>query len=480
MVDRSGYWKNNLSREAIYRSFPELLFTDVLVIGGGSSGITAAIAAAHRGCGVVLADRMDRVGKKLLATGNGRCNLSNTRLSSDRYGGANVSLGFLVIEKYNLDFTLEFFRKIGLHTAVESGGRIYPRSFQASSVLDVLRAESSRMGVLELCSHDAVSVEKQDGGFTTRFESGASVQSRKVIIATGGKAAPHFGSNGGGYTLATRLGHRLTPLFPALVQIKLETAGIKGLKGVRLNGSASMLGRDGSVITCETGEFQFTEYGISGVPALNLSKYVYLFGANAKPRRRREEIDRPETSGIELGEIELGGNNLVLSLDLFPEFGNEQITSLFRERRTHLATYPIDFFFTGLVNKKLTPLLFSSSDIVRSNRTIGSMRDQEIAALSKVSKDWRLRINGTMSYSSAQTSYGGLALEDFNIPSLESKIVSGLYAAGEILDITGDCGGYNLQWAWSSGYAAGDAAGEAVSAATGATNGAAAGDAAGA
>lgn len=544
--------------------------TDVLVIGGGPAGMTAAIAAARSGARAMVAERMDRVGMKLLATGSGRCNLSNTSIEAERYHGSGAGAAFDILAAYGSEFAADFFGGLGVLTAAEGGGRVYPKTRMASTVLDALRAELAHLGVRELVGREAVSIDARGGRFRVGFSPGGHVAARKVIVAAGGMASAFFGSDGSGYALLERLGHRLAAPAPALVQVRLRAGGIKGLKGLRANARASLareraggagscwsggadgcrdnggggkldgdagagavggltggdIGRDGAagtpeaviaaacapataavaaaaayaatacaaavapaaaraaapdavadVLYEEIGEVLFTDYGISGIPILNLSGHLapHISTAAANGGRAapaggpgsRAAGRQPSAAPLPAG--------FALYLDLFPELGAGELLALLRGRISERGGYSLEQILSGWINKRFVrPIVASAGAMERDARAAipdpfaaarapaSSLGGRAVELVARALKSWRHEIVGVMGFDSAQVTYGGLLMDDFHAGALESKLVPGLYAAGEILDVAGDCGGYNLQWAWASGYAAGRSAAAAI------------------
>ena len=416
--------------------------------------MTAAIAAARKGASVCVCDRMDRVGKKLLATGNGRCNLSNKDLYQgqsppEQYISNNLDVAASILSQYDWRFTLRFFESLGLFTATEENTRIYPRTYQASSVLDALRAEMAVLDVVERCSAEALEILRTEAGFTTKIAesvpTGAGsaakapgktrfdcIQSEKVILAAGGCAFPSLGSNGSGYALLKKYGHRLITPTPGLVQLRLEPDGARGLKGVRIDAKITLTRNDGTNLYQETGELIFSDSGVSGIPVLNASLRLPPLLEKKQP--------------------------CWLKIDLLPEYNNNIILEIFNNRRLAHANRPMESLLSGLLHKKLTFPVLRSAQIAHAHRNIGGLSDQELHRLLPILKGWRHKINGTAGFDQAQITKGGLSLGEFDRATLESQKIPGVFAAGEILDVAAFCGGYNLQWAWASGFLAGSAA----------------------
>ncbi|MGV8148789.1 MAG: NAD(P)/FAD-dependent oxidoreductase [Alkaliphilus sp.] len=416
---------------------------DVAVIGGGASGLVAAICAARKGATVVIIERLNRVGKKILATGNGRCNFSNLKLDINRFHGENVKFAESALEKFNLEKTLDFFGKLGIAYQVEDLGKIYPKSEQATSVLDVLRYELQRLNIEERCGLEVAKITQEHDKGTFCLSCFASPQKNmtnetspchaviiadKIILATGGKASPNLGSNGSGYSLARAFKHKIVLTFPVIVQLNLKERFVKQLKGVKFKGKASIVvGRE--ILRTDKGEILFTDYGISGPPILQLS------------RKAGEQLQNNKQPWIEL--------------DLFPDLSYSEMRKLIKKRISFQEKKPIDCNFIGLIHKRLIPVILKEAKIKDANMISRKTNDNQINSIVKVLKQWRFEVVGTQPWKSAQVTAGGVAVKDINPKTMESKLVKGLFFAGEIIDIDGDCGGFNLQWAWSSGYVAG-------------------------
>ncbi|WP_105615929.1 BaiN/RdsA family NAD(P)/FAD-dependent oxidoreductase [Vallitalea okinawensis] len=398
----------------------------VIVVGGGASGLMAAIIAAREGASVVLLEKLSRVGKKILATGNGRCNISNRFADSQYYHGKNKKFILSAFNQFTVDKTINFFEEIGVHIKEESSGKLYPYSDQASSVLDLLRYELGRLQIEEICDAEVTKINRNKKGFKISTKDNKTFYSDKVIVAVGGKAAPNLGTNGA-YDLVERLGHHKTNIFPALVQIRLEADFLKALKGVKLIGCCRVLS-NGKCLREEQGEILFTDYGISGPPILQLSRKV------------GESIDKKESTH--------------LSVDMIPEYTHEELRDLLLFRYHNMPNKTVEESLQGLMNKRLCRVLVKVANIDLQKKC-SELSKKERERLIKVIKELTLKATGTQSWMNAQVTAGGILTNEVNPSTLESKYVKGLYLTGEILDIDGDCGGFNLQWAWSSGYVAG-------------------------
>lgn len=400
----------------------------VIVIGGGASGITAGIVARRNGAEVVILEQMNRVGKKILATGNGRCNLTNENIDISRYHGKSPRFALNALKQFDAEQAVQFFEYMGISCKSEDGGKVYPWSDQASSVLDVLRYEIERLGIEERVEAGVKSIHPGKKGFKVVLRDGEELKGDSIIVAAGGKAAPNLGSNGSGYGLVIPLGHKLVEPFPALVQLKLSAPFLKALKGVKFIGTAAV-GIDHKEIRREMGEVLFTDYGISGPPIFQLSRKA--------------------------GEQLQSGRRPWIEVDMFPGHSREELSDLLRIKLGYQPQKPLDFSFVGLINKRLIPVILKEAGIEDIKKQCQSIKTNEFENIIAILKSWRFEVTGTNSWPDAQVTAGGIDVNDIDPGTMESKLVPGLYFAGEIIDIDGDCGGFNLQWAWASGYVAG-------------------------
>jgi len=404
--------------------------SELIVVGGGASGLMAAVSAARSGVRPLILERMDRVGRKLLATGNGRCNLTNLRADPGKYHGADPAFVKPSLDRFGARDTLRFFEELGLTWKTEDNGRVFPRTDQASTVLDLLRYELKKNQVEESCESEVVSLEQADGEFRIVLNNSHIHFARKVILAAGGRAAPLLGSNGSGYRLARMLGHDMIEPMPAIVQLRLKAAFLKRLKGVKIQASLSALSGD-SAFGSECGEILFTDYGISGLPVLKLSRKV-----NELLRLNRKTA---------------------VALDLFPEKNADEFGRMFQTRLETLGYKAVSDGLVGLIHKRLIPIILELA-MIDKDKPCRNLSAAEAGRLRSGVKSWNLEVLGTRSWMDAQVSAGGVCTDGINPGTLESRRVPGLFFAGEIVDVDGDSGGYNLQWAWSSGHAAGASA----------------------
>ena len=401
--------------------------SELIVIGGGAAGLAAAIAAGRAGIRCVILERLDRVGRKILATGNGRCNLTNLNADQRDYHGTDPAFAKSVLDQFGVKDTLSFFNGLGLLWKTEEDGRVFPVTDQASAVLDLLRYELKRVQAEENCGSEAVSIEKTGTEFRISLINSHVYFADRIILAAGGRAVPSLGSNGSGFYLAQMLGHTLVEPMPAIVQIRLKGAFLKRLKGVKFHGSLSLHCGD-DVFGRESGEILFTDYGLSGPPALRLSRKV------------NEQLQM--------------GKKITIRLDLFPEKLPPEFLVMLDERIKMLYYKDVADSLVGMIHKRLIPVLLENAMIDR-DKSCRNLSRQEIERLAVSLKSWNVDVYGTRSWLDAQVSTGGVSADEINPATLESKRIPGLFFAGEIIDIDGDSGGYNLQWAWSSGHVAG-------------------------
>ena len=397
------------------------------IIGGGASGMAAALAAAENpNAQVLLFERQARLGRKLQATGNGRCNLSNLHAAKQGYHGEDAAFVEQAIGRFDPQRTLEWFRQMGLFTVAEASGRVYPYSDQANSVLDVLRFALDKPNIQVLTGVEIAKLRRTGATFTLETAEEKYICD-KVIVACGGLAGTKLGGSMAGYKLLGKMGHHSTRLRPALVQVKSSWGGVVSLKGVRANCHAESL-HDGQVFAESTGELQFTEYGLSGPVMFEISRDVCQ-----------------------------GPGEWLCRLDFLPEISREiLLEELVRRQRTALTAEEL---LTGVLHNRLGRVLTKAAGIAAS-RMIRELDQAELEAVCDAVKSFCVPLTEPLGMDSAQVTAGGILTAEFDPGTMESKLVPGLYACGEVLDIDGDCGGYNLQWAWSSGYLAGQCAGK--------------------
>ena len=394
---------------------------NVCVIGGGAAGMLAALTAAENGHRVLLLERQSRVGRKLLATGNGRCNLSNYHVSPAHYHGGAGFCDF-ALSQFDVGETLQYFASLGLLTVSEASGRIYPMSNMAGSVLDVLRYALERPEIDLQTGQTVTAVRKMPEGFSVKTETD-TFSARCLILAAGGAAGSKVGGGMDGYRLAKSLGHHRTALYPSLVQLKTDPTYPRALKGVKAQCGISIC-RGSQVLARNSGEVLFTEYGVSGPAIFDLSR-----------------------------SVSAGGSDLTCLLNFFPDWEEAEVLHWLSQRQAAMAAHEASTLLTGCCHTRLGQMICKSAGFT-NQRAAGLTRD-DLRRIARQATHFALPITGTCGFDQAQVTAGGLDTSEFDPRTLQSRLVPGLYACGELLDIDGDCGGYNLQWAWSSGRLAG-------------------------
>ncbi len=401
---------------------------NVGIIGAGASGLTAAIFAARQGARVLLIEHMDRVGKKILSTGNGRCNLTNLKMEAECYRSNEPGFPMKVIDGFPVEETLSFFEGLGI-VFKDRNGYIYPNSDQAASVLDVLREETERLSIdIRLsCSVEELSLKK--GSFCIRTNQG-EFQTERLILSAGSKAAPSTGSDGSGYELAKKLGHHVIKPLPALVQLRCQGNFYKQLAGIRTEARVE-LRANGRVLASDKGELQLTDYGLSGIPVFQISRY----GARA--------LDE--------------GKRVTVLIDFMPSWPQEECFGRLRKRARFLKEKQAGEFFTGMLNRKLGQVLLKRAGIPAEMK-VSELTGKQLERLMLQLKQYEALVMSVNPFANAQVCCGGVDTREIDSSTMESRLKKGLYFTGELLDVDGICGGYNLQFAWSSGAIAGRAA----------------------
>ena len=402
----------------------------IVILGGGASGMAAALAARENlDTRVLLLERQSRVGRKLLATGNGRCNLSNRGVSPAHYHGADASFTAPALERFGTEETLAWFASLGLVTRTEDTGRIYPLSDAAGSVVDTLRLAMDARGVETVCGFTAARAEKRGERFLVTSDGGETVESDRLIVACGGMAGAKLGGVKDGYDLLASFGHRRTALLPSLVQLRTDSTWTKSLKGVRAQAVVT-LERGGAVLVGAVGEVQFAEYGVTGPAVFDLSRAAASAGA---------------------------GCSIVLRL--LPELDEVYIMNYLTQKQNDFPNYKAENLLTGCLHNAIARTVLRRAGIAL-DAFLWSLTEEDLARIASLICRFELPLQGPMGFAAAQITAGGVETAGFDPLTMESRLVPGLYACGEVLDIDGDCGGFNLQWAWSSGRLAGLSAAE--------------------
>lgn len=394
---------------------------DAVIIGGGASGLMCAVAAKLKNSklNIAIIEKNDRVGKKLLSTGNGRCNLTNKNVATDKYKGTFDGLAD-VLKRYDTDKLLSYFKNLGLLTFCDSEGRYYPVSKQASSVLDVLRFNAERLGVNILCKQNIHSISRQNG-FTVKTAGGV-ITADKLVICCGSKAAPKLGGSASASDYLKNLGHTALPFSPALCPVKVESSVLKSLKGLR-SAATVTLSRNGKEIKAESGEVQFTDGALSGICVFNLSLYA-------------EKGDK-------------------ISLDLADYISDNELYSHLLNNKKLFADLTAENIFTGILQKRLAQAVIKTSKI-ELNKNISDLTENELKALVKTAKNMTFTVTGNAGFEQAQCALGGVKGNEIDGKTMQSRRVNNLYICGEAIDVCGECGGYNLHFAFASGIIAGE------------------------
>ncbi len=392
----------------------------------------AAIHAASilgKTANVCLLERLPRVGKKLAATGNGRCNITNMTASVKNYHGADHRFVLPAMQSFPPQKVRAYLDKLGVCTKEELDGKVYPTSDQASSVLDVLRLSLAAHKVDEVCDCLVKNIQPTKNGFIIQLKDRPDLMARAIIWAAGGQTAPNLGGSESGLSVLKKLGYKVTPCYPSIVQLKTETEAIRPLKGIKYNGKVSIY-VDKAHKQTEVGEVLFTEYGLSGPPILQLSRVA----SAALAQNPKADVQ--------------------VNLQVWPQ----NIHDTFHTLQQRTATMPertLENFLTGMLNKRLGQTLIKLCGGAPLSRPAKSLSRAELKSLAQLMCGWSLRVVGTQTFAQAQATAGGLNTDFFDAQTMQSRLHRGLFACGEVLDVDGDCGGYNLQWAWASGLTAG-------------------------
>ncbi|MDY4694003.1 MAG: NAD(P)/FAD-dependent oxidoreductase [Blautia sp.] len=379
----------------------------VLIIGAGASGLMAGIMAARNKASVTILEQNEKPGKKICATGNGKCNFTNLSMQPDGYRGTHPDFVKQALGQFSVKDTVDFFQHLGI-CPLNRNGYLYPRSGQAQSMVDVLCMEAANLGIKIKTNEKAVSVET--GKKFRVLTKGWHYEADALILSNGSRASSISGSDGSGYALAESLGHHIIPVYPALTALKCKGDSFKLWAGVRTEGEVSLYVND-NLAARERGELQLTEYGISGIPVFQLSRYA------VRAARGNQKVD--------------------LTVDFLPEYTSEQLVSLLSERKKSCPYKNEKELLIGLFPEKLIKVLLKQKDFISAV------------------KSFPLKVSDGLDFSHAQVCSGGVDTAEMNSCTMESRLCRNLYITGELLDIDGTCGGYNLQWAWSSGAVAG-------------------------
>ena len=400
---------------------------DTIIIGAGAAGLAAAITLGRAGKTVVVFEKNTKAGKKILVSGNGKCNITNQKISTSRFHGQAPEFISHVLQTYDFQKIKTFFDSLGLALTEGKSGQMFPMSLQASTVVELLLYEAQHVGVKILYESAILKLEKRGEGFYLESNHG-DFNTTNLIIASGSPAAPQLGGTEDGYAFAKSLGHTITALSPALVQLCSDASWVKRCAGVKIPGLAKLYA-NGEYISEKKGDLLFTNYGISGLAILDIS---------------REASTR-------LGQ----GEYCDLVLDLLPGFNKEQLTNMLLNRISSESHKHIELWLYAIMNKKIAPIIIEQSKCIA--KVEKELNRKEIGKLVYAIKNLKLPLSGTKGYEGAEVTAGGVKTTEVGADTMESKIVPNLYFAGEILDVDGDRGGFNFHFAWASGLSAGKA-----------------------
>ena len=409
-----------------------MTYHDIIIVGGGASGMMSAIIAKDLGKDVAIIEGTDRIGKKILTTGNGRCNISNNtvRYPYTTYQSSNSNFFIDCLNKFSVEDTKNFFLTLGLPIIELEKGKLYPQSLQASSVVDIMRLSLEERQIPVYTNCKVKTIHKNNFfKLSTNNDEFPLLTCGKVVLACGGKSAIKTGSDGSGYRLAKDLGHSIIEPVPGIVQLKLDYPHLKALSGIKFDSNVSILVNN-KVIREDMGEILFTDYGISGPPILQLSAIA------SKALKKRNTVE--------------------IKIDMMPNESFDEVDNFIQGHLAMFSYRPVSNALIGIINKKLIPIFLKDIGITNIHIPCYELDWKDKLLISKRLKEWIFICTDTNGFNSAQLTVGGINTVDINPKTLESKLVPGLYFSGEILDVNGDCGGFNLQWAWSSGYLVGN------------------------
>ena len=401
----------------------------VVVIGAGASGMLAAIFAAKNKNEVTILEKNNICGKKILATGNGRCNYWNEDQRIFHYRSFNLNKVKCILSDENKNEILEFFKQIGIEPKIKNG-YYYPFSNQAVSMQNALITEVNRLNIKLELNTEVKEIEKNADRFKIKTQNEKIIYADSVIISTGSKAAPKTGSDGLGYKILKQMGHNIIKPLPALVQLKLDEKFLKDWDGVRAEVKINFL-ENGKKQCEEKGEIQLTNYGVSGICVFNLSGRI----ARGLDEKKQEEIEINFLDGLNINS-------------------KEDFINWMDKRQISVEGRNIEQLLEGVLNYKLVKVIIQKSKLNSKCKWEGLELKQKIELAENIT-NLRLKVIGTNSYDKAQVCTGGIHLDEIDEKTMESKKVKKLYITGELLDVDGDCGGYNLEWAWITGMVAG-------------------------
>ena len=398
---------------------------DLIIIGGGASGMMAAIVASRLKKSVVLVEKNTELGRKILATGSGRCNLTNRFTVPERYHGADQNFISTILKKFDQFAAISFFENLGIVLKEENLGRIFPITDEAKTIVNALIFELEKNHVKILLNDQARRIEKDNNSFLVTLQSGQIIETTKIVMATGGQASPHLGTSGDAYYWLKNFGHNITPLYPALVPLEIKESWIKDLQGLKIE--AKLFTTVGGKLAYEkTGDVLFTHFGLSGPAAM------------AQAGAIENNMDK----------------DVKIHLDLFPEETTKSLDEKIAKIIETNGAKQIKNSLAGIISSNLAPAILSLLKIDPDKKSAEISKLDRIK-ISQILKNIELTISGIRPFKEAQVTHGGVDVDEFNPQTLESKKVPGLFVTGELLNVDGDSGGFNLQWAWSTGFIAG-------------------------
>lgn len=399
----------------------------ILVLGGGASGIMAAITAAKEGGKVLLIEKKNRLGKKLLATGNGKCNFTNAHQDKECYRSEDVEFVWDALLAYSHEKVLDAFREMGI-LPKQRDGYYYPSSGQATSILDALMRQLKKYGVSIQCEEEVLGIERQKESQYLVTTTKGKYLAKKVIAAVGGMAAPVHGTTGDGYEFAKALGLSVIEPLPALTSCILKGDFMKNWTGVRVQGKVSLYSKQSGFLAEDTGELQMVAHGISGIPVFQVSRYA------ARALRQKEKV--------------------YILMDIMPDFTEEELEKELLWRKEQFGSWSSLEVLDGMMHQKLAAVLLHSLGM-DERQPVTSWVQSDVLKMVQRMKSWKLGVAAVSDFEKAQVTCGGVSVAEIDRYTMECKKYPGLYFTGELLDVDGICGGYNLQWAWTSGYLAG-------------------------
>lgn len=398
---------------------------DTFIVGGGASGLCTAVSLKQmdRSLSIAVAEQLPRVGKKLITTGNGRCNITNSSIDISRFHSENPDFVQSVLERYDNTYTESFFADLGIVITYDEIGRAYPYSLQASSVVDALRFAADETGVETLLETEVLNINKIKEIYEIETSKG-TFSAKTVVVAAGlFSGGTKLGSSGKIYKLMASKGYKTVKTTPAIVQLKTVGDTAKSLKGMKVNATATLI-CDNKKVRTDFGEVLFCDYGLSGPPIMQISR-----------------------------EVERKSGKYEVVLDLMPEYSFSAVTDLLEHRTAVLRGRALEDYLSGMLNKRVGQAVLKLAG-KKLSEGVDNLNASDLKKIASIIKGMTFEISSTTGFENSQVTAGGISTDEFYSENLMSRKEKGLFAVGEILDIDGDCGGFNLQWAWSSSFCA--------------------------